>query len=207
MNAAAMMVGVAPSQAVGAVCASTSSRSTTASKSALMFNNGGLHVTKLVHSSRARTMQPLRVRAEDEVQFFLTYVLTMTAFFYCFFFFLFYRSREKNLCKTMQTPSTRATADDCLSCWSRKFKTIHKIRTFSLFRNFARKNRVVLLNGVFCTSICGWWWWLGTVFEPMLKRKNSPEESLLCSQICLTKSSCRSLPLLATTQELIDWNF
>jgi len=116
MNAAAMMVGVAPSQAVGAVCASTSSRSTTASKSALMFNNGGLHVTKLVHSSRARTMQPLRVRAEDEVQFFLTYVLTMTAFFYCFFFFLFYRSREKNLCKTMQTPSTRATADDCLSC-------------------------------------------------------------------------------------------
>jgi hypothetical protein len=41
----------------------------------------------------------------------------------------------------------------------------------------------------------------------MLKRKNSPEESLLCSQICLTKSSCRSLPLLATTQELIDWNF
>lgn len=141
------------------------------------------------------------------LQFILTYVQTMTAFFYCFFFFLFYRSREKNLCKTMQTPSTRATADDCLSCWSRKFKTIHKIRIFSLFRNFARKNRVVLLNGVFCTSICGWWWWLGTVFEPMLKRKNSPEESLLCSQICLTKSSCRSLPLLATTQELIDWNF
>ncbi len=67
MNAAAMMVGVAPSQAVGAVCASTSSRSTTASKSSLLFNNGGLHVTKLAHSSRARTMQPLRVRAEDEV--------------------------------------------------------------------------------------------------------------------------------------------
>jgi hypothetical protein len=66
MNAAAMMVGVAPSQAVGAVCASTSSRSTTASKSSLLFNNGGLHVTKLAHSSRARTMQPLRVRAEDE---------------------------------------------------------------------------------------------------------------------------------------------
>jgi hypothetical protein len=36
------------------------------------------------------------------------------------------------------------------------------------------------------------------------------EELLLylgCSQICLTKSFCRSLPLLATTQELIDWNF
>ncbi|CAM6012402.1 unnamed protein product [Sphagnum balticum] len=61
MNAAAMMVGVAPAQPVGAV-----SRSTTASKSSLLFNNGGLHVTKLAHSSRARTMQPLRVRAEDE---------------------------------------------------------------------------------------------------------------------------------------------
>jgi hypothetical protein len=66
MNAAAMMVGVAPPQAVGAVCVSTSSRSTTASKSSLLFNNGGLHVTKLAHSSKARTMQPLRVRAEDE---------------------------------------------------------------------------------------------------------------------------------------------
>jgi hypothetical protein len=66
MNAAAMMVGVAPAQAVGAVCGSTSTRSTTASKSSLLFNNGGLHVTKLAHSSRARTMQPLRVRAEDE---------------------------------------------------------------------------------------------------------------------------------------------
>jgi hypothetical protein len=116
MNAAAMMVGVAPPQAVGAVCVSTSSRSTTASKSSLLFNNGGLHVTKLAHSSKARTMQPLRVRAEDEVQLFITYVLT-TTFFYCFFFFfLFYRSSEKNLCKTMQTPSTKATADDCLSC-------------------------------------------------------------------------------------------
>jgi hypothetical protein len=114
MNAAAMMVGVAPAQSVGAVCGSTSSRSTTASKSSLLFNNGGLNVTKLAHSSRARTMQPLRVRAEDEVQLFLTYVLTMTTFFYCFF--LFYGSREKNLCKKMQTPSTRATADDCLSC-------------------------------------------------------------------------------------------
>jgi hypothetical protein len=29
---------------------------------------------------------------------------------------------------------------------------------------------------------------------------------LACRQICLTKSFCRSLPLLATTQELIDWN-
>jgi len=67
MNAAAMMVGVAPAQAVGAVCGNTSSRSTTASKSSMLFNNGGLHVTKLAHSSRARTMQPLRVRAEDEV--------------------------------------------------------------------------------------------------------------------------------------------
>jgi hypothetical protein len=28
---------------------------------------------------------------------------------------------------------------------------------------------------------------------------------LACSQICLTKSFCRSLPLLATAQELIDW--
>jgi hypothetical protein len=112
MNAAAMMVGVAPAQAVGAV-----SRSTMASKSSLSFNNGGLHVTKLAHSSRARTMQPLRVRAEDEVHLLLTYVLTMTTFFYCFFFFfLFYRSPEKNVCKTMQTPSTRATADNCLSC-------------------------------------------------------------------------------------------
>jgi hypothetical protein len=113
MNAAAMMVGVAPAQAVGAVCGSTSSRSTTASKSSLLFNNGGLHVTKLAHSSRVRTMQPLRVRAEDEVQLFLTYVLTMTTFFYCFFFLLFHRSSAKNLCKAMQTPSTRATADDC----------------------------------------------------------------------------------------------
>jgi hypothetical protein len=118
MNAAAMMVGVAPPQAVGAVCGSTSSRSTTASKSSLLFNNGGLPVNKLAHSSRARTMQPLRVRAEDEVHLFLTYVLTMTTFFYCFLLLLllFYGSREKSLCKTMQTPSSRATADNCLSC-------------------------------------------------------------------------------------------